>query len=136
MYQHKIKHLFVVIFILINISGYSQNTIGITENDKWLKSANELYHLDKYETGKLSYKIYTDLATKSLNKTESEFYYALSSLFTESNGELLVLNFIEKNPEFTLNNLAYYELGSLYFSKKNHTRASEFFTLINTTYLL
>ena len=116
MYLIKKSNIFLAIFFLINIAGYSQNTIGITDHDKWLKSSNELYQLDKFETDKLSYKTYLGLSQKSLSKIESEFYYSLSTLFTGSNGELNLLNFIDKNPEFTLNNLAYYELGSLYFS--------------------
>jgi TolA-binding protein len=106
----------------------AQNTLVKTSDDQIFRAAIELLEREKYGSAREMYQRYVDLNRNDLNTIESEYYIAFCALnLFHADAEKLFENFIAKYPFHSKAALAYYDLGTFYYSNKDYEKTITYF---------
>lgn len=116
----------------------AQQSAIYTDAYRDYKTAVELYENQKYATAqeffmKAAAQIARDADQEMFTyKTYSEYYAAICAIeLNNPDAEKLMLDFIENNPGGALIGAAYYQLGNIFFKKRQFTDALEWYDKVD-----
>lgn len=99
-----------------------------TPDEEIYRTGIELLDHEKYGAAREFFQRYIDLRKGDLRSIDAEYYIALCALnLFNSDAEALFQNFIYKYPYHSKSSLAYYDLGSFYYTKQQFQKAIDYF---------
>lgn len=106
----------------------AQNQISNTSSDELYRNGLELLQQGNYGAARHIFEKYIPVAKNTIHKQNAEYYVAFSALsLYHGDGEGLLTNFIDNNPNHPKSTVAYYELGDFYYKQKNYKKATRYF---------
>lgn len=125
MMRRNIGLLLVLFFLFQN--SIAQETLVRTDKDALYQQGVELILKEQYGAARKVFDDYLDNDPEALNKLNAEYYRAYASLrLYNTDGEKLINEFVQQNPNHPKALLAYYELGTFYFRDKKYRKAIQY----------
>ena len=135
----KITPLFLLFFISLSQSLFSQNTLGYTESDVHYRNGVELYEKSNYAAARQEFKTFIEKRNSLFNSNDynaiaAEYYIAVCGLYSnDPDAELLVDRFVRNHPEHPKSAVIYTDLGTYYFDKADYDNAITYLEKALTT---
>jgi len=127
--------LFFLLFI-VTLYAPAQNTLVRTPDEEVYRTGIELLDHEKYGAAREFFQRYIELRKGDLRTIDAEYYVALCALnLFNSDAEALFQNFIINHPYHSKASLAYYDLGSFYYTKQQYQKAIDYFDKSDVTKL-
>jgi TolA-binding protein len=130
-----IKHILVLVILFLQTSNYAQKSAIYLDADATYKKAIDLFDRQQYVAAQKHFLDYLSLPpnANTLLGINAEYYIAASAIeLFHKDGEWRMKQFIEKHPESTRLNSAYYYLGKNNFRKKKYDECIDYFEKIDT----
>ncbi len=123
------RYFSLLFFLLISTQSLkAQETLVRNDKDALYRQGLELILKEQYGAARKVFDDYLSNQPEVLNKLNAEYYLAYASLrLYNVDGEKLINDFVERNPNHPKALLAYYELGTFYFRDKKYRKAIEYF---------
>ncbi|MFC7000001.1 tetratricopeptide repeat protein [Rufibacter roseus] len=95
--------------------------------ERFFQEGLELYDREKYGAAQQAFAQYIRLINEPAKTADAQYYYAISGLHLfHPDAEQLVLQFAERYPAHPKAAVAFFELGTSFFDKKNYDKAIEY----------
>jgi TolA-binding protein len=118
--------LAVLLFLLVGRVS-AQKTAILLDKDELYKTGLELFDKKQYASAQKSFDEYILKSSTSVLKTDAKYYAAACGIeLFHKDGEWRMKQFIEKHPESTKKNLAWFYLGRSSFRKKKYKETIEY----------
>ncbi len=119
--QMNLKKTLFILFLLVQVSSYAQNTSIETDDDRFFREGLELFDKAQFSAARTAFEEYINRDPNSLKAIDAEYYIAYSALVLFHNdGDYLLEKFVKDYPGHQKAVYAYYELGNFYFSQKDY----------------
>jgi tetratricopeptide (TPR) repeat protein len=110
------------------LNTYAQNPVDLSGNELLFREGLELMEKEKFGPARTKFEQFLLVSNDELKSAEAQYFIALSAIkLYHNDGEYLVEEFIQENPDNPKARLAYYELGNFNFQEKNYDKAAEYF---------
>ncbi|MFN3404055.1 MAG: tetratricopeptide repeat protein [Cytophagaceae bacterium] len=129
-----LKKAFIVLFaFLIHFSSFSQNTLYNTSENRLFREAIELIDKDNYTAAREYLERFINENPTGLMSADARYYMAYCALNLQNpDAEGLYLSFIQNYSYHTKIPVAYFDLGTHYYSKEKYDKAIQYFEKSNT----
>ncbi|WP_019038434.1 tetratricopeptide repeat protein [Psychroflexus tropicus] len=128
--------IFFVTFLMISLCINAQQTQNSVDVLGKYQEALHLYDQNQFEAASTALRrIYSDIDSDQL-KSNVDYYIATCAIkLNEPNADEMMEDFIAENPTSLKTNKAYLEVGNYYFSKRDFSKANQWFAKVNTSSL-
>jgi TolA-binding protein len=124
------------IFFLIHFPGYGQELVNEGIGYSNFQIALELFEKQKYEAAQHYMDDYAAAYVGSEHAIEAYFYAALCAVKLDRvDAEARLYKFVKEYPDHHKANLAYYELGNIYFTRQDYAKCIEYYLSIQSDQL-
>ena len=125
------RNLILVLFTMVCFTMQpllGQQHLSETDPDYIYRNGLELLQQSNYGAARRVFEQYIPIAQNTVHRQNAEYYVAFSALsLYHKDGEGLLTNFIDSNPNHPKSGVAYYELGDFYYRQKNYKKATTYF---------
>lgn len=127
------KGLVFVLLLAVSSPAIAQDLISQSQPDILFQSAKDLLAHHEFGAARDAFAQFLKVAPAAdARRIEAEYYEAFSGLsLYHGDGEKKISDFIEKHPLAPKSALAYYDLGSFFYTEKNYTKASTYFQKVD-----
>jgi TolA-binding protein len=132
--KDKFLQLKVLLFaLLINLSAYSQSSVGIIKDEERLRNAKELFSGEKYGAALHEFEYLKDLSDKQdIKEEELEYYISMCQVqMGNKNGKNILEHYLKKYPNSPHINSAYFHLANTDFDLKQYKTALNYYQKID-----
>lgn len=121
------KHLIYWMMVLLYLNSKAQKTAFYLDKEELYKNGIELYDKKQFNASQKHFEDYIRNTAPSLLRTDAIYYAAACGIeLFHKDGEWRMKQFLEKYPESTKRNNAWFYLGKSNFRKKKYKETLEF----------
>ena len=123
------KRIVFFLFVAASYHAIAQDLLSQSQSDRLYKSAKELLAHNEFGAARDAFSQFLVVApANDARRVDAEYYEAYTGLsLYHGDGEKKINDFIVQYPLEPKSSLAYYDLGSFFYTEKNYTKASTYF---------
>lgn len=127
------KHLLTIVFLLVTAMQFSQQSIIDTSILTDFNNALQLYNNKAYAAAQKSFVKVIENSEKSSNlKADAAYFEAMCALkLQQTDADIKILDFVEKYPNSTKKNQAFFNVANYYFANQKPAHALKWFEKVN-----
>ncbi|MGV3540281.1 MAG: tetratricopeptide repeat protein [Rufibacter sp.] len=108
-------------------AAQAQHPLTFTSEERYFQEGLELFDREKFGAAQQAFAQYIRLINDPAKTADAQYYYAISGLHLfHPDAEQLVLQFAQRYPAHPKAAVAFFELGTAFFDKKNYDKAIQY----------